>query len=219
MHCLEVVAQQRPDAAYPPTLIVSSGRPKRHPNALVAVMTLLVLLAALTQGHVRLNYIDGSDNAIRNANSATGNGRGSVGGACGGQDIWGANGNSVGKDGQEFTLNIQYAAGHNGAFAMAYSCAGTSQNDLAVRRIHGREAAGIPTQSAAAAGRGESGGASGRVGSHGDYVVATPIPPSRRIWCSCRMHRVTACPIRRQPQNEYCHSPYVSPHCRRARPS
>ena len=40
----------------------------------------LALLLAAAEGHVRLNYIDGSDQPIRNANSATGNGRASVAG-------------------------------------------------------------------------------------------------------------------------------------------
>ena len=40
----------------------------------------LVLLLAASEGHVRLNYIDGSDLAIRNAGTATGNGRASVAG-------------------------------------------------------------------------------------------------------------------------------------------
>ena len=40
----------------------------------------LALLLVAAEGHVRLNYIDGSDQPIRNANSATGNGRASVAG-------------------------------------------------------------------------------------------------------------------------------------------
>ena len=44
-----------------------------------SVMSLALLLVA-AEGHVRLNYIDGSDQPIRNANSATGNGRASVAG-------------------------------------------------------------------------------------------------------------------------------------------
>ena len=40
----------------------------------------LVLLLAASEGHVRLNYIDGSDLPIRNAGTATGNGRASVAG-------------------------------------------------------------------------------------------------------------------------------------------
>ena len=42
--------------------------------------SLLLLLAAPSEGHVRLNYIDGSDLPIRNAGTATGNGRASVAG-------------------------------------------------------------------------------------------------------------------------------------------
>ena len=43
----------------------------------------LALLLAAAEGHVRLNYMDGSDGSprpIRNANSETGNGRASVAG-------------------------------------------------------------------------------------------------------------------------------------------
>ena len=43
------------------------------------VMSLVLLLAA-SEGHVRMNYIDGSDLPIRNANTADGNGRVSVAG-------------------------------------------------------------------------------------------------------------------------------------------
>ena len=47
---------------------------------LMKAWSLLLLLAAPIEAHVRLNYIDGSDQPIRNANSATGNGRASVAG-------------------------------------------------------------------------------------------------------------------------------------------
>ena len=30
----------------------------------------------------------------------------------------------------EITMNLQYAAGHTGTFEMAYSCGGTTENDL-----------------------------------------------------------------------------------------
>jgi len=90
----------------------------------------LVLLLAASEGHVRLNYIDGSDMPIRNAGTATGNGRASVAGACGGENQWGTNGNAVGQDGMEITMNLQYAAGHTGTFEMAYSCGGTTEDDL-----------------------------------------------------------------------------------------
>ena len=63
-------------------------------------------------------------------------------GPCGGEDAWGTNGNAVGQDGMEFTMNLQYAAGHTGTFEMAYSCGDTSENGLAaVRCSHCRTAA------------------------------------------------------------------------------
>jgi len=90
----------------------------------------LVLLLAASEGHVRLNYIDGSDLPIRNAGTATGNGRASVAGPCGGENAWGTNGNGVMQDGAEITMNLQYAAGHTGDFRMAYSCGATTENDM-----------------------------------------------------------------------------------------
>ena len=37
----------------------------------------------------------------------------------------------------EITMNLQYAAGHTGTFEMAYSCGGTTEDDLSkVRRMH-----------------------------------------------------------------------------------
>ena len=45
-------------------------------------------------------------------------------------NAWGTNGNAVGEDGMQITMNLQYAAGHTGDFQMAYSCAGTTENDL-----------------------------------------------------------------------------------------
>ena len=51
-------------------------------------------------------------------------------GPCGGENAWGTNGNGVMQDGAEITMNLQYAAGHTGDFQMAYSCAGTTENDL-----------------------------------------------------------------------------------------
>ena len=62
-------------------------------------------------------------------------------GPCGGEDAWGTNGNAVGQDGMEITMNLQYAAGHTGTFEMAYSCGDTSENGLAaVRCSHCRTA-------------------------------------------------------------------------------
>ena len=62
-------------------------------------------------------------------------------GPCGGENGWGTNGNAVGQDGMEITMNLQYAAGHTGTFEMAYSCGDTSENGLAaVRCSHCRTA-------------------------------------------------------------------------------
>ena len=39
----------------------------------------------------------------------------------------------------QITMNLQYAAGHTGTFEMAYSCGGTTEDDLSkVRRMHSR---------------------------------------------------------------------------------
>jgi len=95
---------------------------------------LAALISLASTSHVAMRYVDGQPGPIRNAGSATGNGRGSVAGACGGNAAFGANGVGTVTDGQEVTLNINYAAGHNSPnnrFRMAYSCAGTGQNDLA----------------------------------------------------------------------------------------
>jgi len=95
-------------------------------------MSALISLTAF--GHVSLKFIDGlSPGPVRNANSATGDGRASVNGACGGQNTWGSNGQANGVDGQEVTMNINYAAGHasnQNVFSMAYSCTDTSGNGL-----------------------------------------------------------------------------------------
>ena len=45
-------------------------------------------------------------------------------------NAWGTNGNAMGEDGMQITMNLQYAAGHTGSFEMAYSCGGTTQDDL-----------------------------------------------------------------------------------------
>jgi len=92
----------------------------------------MLLLLGSAHAHVRLNYINGSDHPIRNANSATGNGRASVAGPCGGEDAWGTNGHSIGQDGMDITLSLSYAAGHTGTFEMAFACgANTTENALA----------------------------------------------------------------------------------------
>ena len=72
-------------------------------------------------------------------------------GACGGENQWGTNGNAVGQDGMQITMNLQYAAGHTGTFEMAYSCGGTTEDDLsAVRRSYWRAACCVSTRSGGA---------------------------------------------------------------------
>ena len=112
------------------------------------VSTLLVAAS----GGVQLIYQDGQPSGIRNAAVATGNGRVSVAGPCGGVETYGANGVGYGKrsntvtrpciltargvgimrcandvrrillDGSTVTLAARYTAGHTGAFRMAYAC-------------------------------------------------------------------------------------------------
>ena len=92
---------------------------------------MLSLFSAATNGHVRMLYTDMS---IRNANSATADGQGSVNGACGSNAAWGSNGQGVIQDGARVSLKINYAAGHNSPqnrFRMAMSCGATTPNDLA----------------------------------------------------------------------------------------
>ena len=51
----------------------------------------------------------------------------------------------------EITMNLQYAAGHTGTFEMAYSCGGTTEDDLsAVSRSYWRAACCVSTRSGGA---------------------------------------------------------------------
>ena len=51
-------------------------------------------------------------------------------------------------------MNLQYAAGHNGDFRMAFACGGTTQNDLsAVRCSPGRARPGNPQRRGRGVGR------------------------------------------------------------------
>ena len=95
-----------------------------------------IVLPALL-GHVRMLYMDGvTPGPIRNAGSATGDGRGSVAGACGGGGLaFGANGIGTVTDGQQVTLNINYAAGHasaQNAFRFVLACSAGTTPDAAV---------------------------------------------------------------------------------------
>ena len=84
--------------------------------------------------HVSMIYLPGQPGSIRNAGSATGNGRASVAGACGGQNTFGVNGVGTAVDGERVTLGINYAAGHRSAanaFRFAFACGTTTQAALA----------------------------------------------------------------------------------------
>eukprot|EP00964_Phaeocystis_antarctica_P066238 scaffold40010_cov58-Phaeocystis_antarctica.AAC.3 len=50
----------------------------------------------------------------------------------------------MGEDGMQITMNLQYAAGHTGTFEMAYSCGGTTEDDLKAVRCS-RLATLLPT--------------------------------------------------------------------------
>ena len=94
-------------------------------------MSAMILWASSASGHVSMAYTEGF--SVRNANSPTGDGRHHVGNACGNVNDWGANGNSIGLDGMDIELNINYAAGHdspNNVFEMAYSCDDTTGNAM-----------------------------------------------------------------------------------------
>jgi len=87
----------------------------------VRCATMLSLLVG-TSAHVSMVYLDGQVGSIRNANSATGNGGASVNSPCGGATTFGSNGIGLAQDGETVTLSMRYAAGHNGAFRMAFAC-------------------------------------------------------------------------------------------------
>lgn len=91
---------------------------------------LIVLFITSTHAHVSMVYRADQPAAIRNANSATGNGRASVSSPCGGATTFGSNGIGTAQDGQSVTLDMRYAAGHNGYFRMAYACDTTGTGTL-----------------------------------------------------------------------------------------
>ena len=67
-------------------------------------------------------------------------------------------------DGMSFTMNLQYAAGHTGTFEMAYSCAGTTENDMANVRCSHWASGLLPSTRNVGAGVGGWGGVRGRGG-------------------------------------------------------
>ena len=91
---------------------------------------MLAALLAAADAHVSMVYKAGQIGPIRNANAADGNGQASVSTPCGGEKNRGANGVGQAQDGDTVTLSMRYAAGHNGAFRMAFSCAGGDGSEL-----------------------------------------------------------------------------------------
>jgi len=89
-----------------------------------------LLLLASAHAHVSMVYLADQPASIRNADSATGNGRASVNCYCGGVTTFGSNGIGIAQDGQIVTLGMRYSAGHNGAFRMAYACDTTRTSSL-----------------------------------------------------------------------------------------
>lgn len=127
-------------------------------------MKLLLLVPLAIDAHVSMRYTEGQVGPIRNARTATGNGAASVNGACGNNAAFGANGVGIAKDGDTVTLDINYAAGHNGGFRMAYSCGDTSPAGLTAN------SAGLTT----AAGQGSCSGTSN--GAPATYNDQTGVP-------------------------------------------
>jgi len=121
----------------------------------------LVLMFAGATAHVSMMYIDGQPGAIRNANSPTGNGAASVSTPCGGANTYGSNGVGIAQDGDTVTLSMRYAAGHNGAFRMAFACGGGDGSELepAAATLTAADNACTVTGAASAYGAGDSGGA------------------------------------------------------------
>lgn len=93
-------------------------------------MITATLIPAMALGHVKLFFdvSQGSDEnpmAIRNANTATGDGSMSVGGPCGGAAAFGANGVHATESGRRIAMRINYNGGHrspNNEFHVIYAC-------------------------------------------------------------------------------------------------
>lgn len=141
----------------------------------------LVVLTWVGSGyaHVAMTYVEGSNLAIRNAGSATGDGRGSVANACGGNAAFGANGVGQIKDGDQVTLAINYAAGHqsnNNAFSMRYACGDGSAASVEAAAAKVPAADCTATAAGAAADYGANGVAAPKAIVPGGYTVTCTLP-------------------------------------------
>jgi len=152
---------------------------------------LLAILTAASHAHVAMRFIAGQPGPIRNAGSASGNGRGSVAGACGGGTLaFGANGIGQVTDGQQVTLNINYAAGHRSnqnAFRFVYACGDTSQNGVENSgTVLTAAANGCTAQvsGAAAPYTGTSGVAAPNAIVDGGYTITCTLPSTTQAQCT-----------------------------------
>lgn len=127
----------------------------------MAFTTAMLSLFAGASAHVSMVYLDGQPGSIRNANSATGNGGASVNTPCGGATTFGSNGVGLAQDGDTVQLSMRYAAGHNGAFRMAFACGAGDGSALEADAVAltAADNACTVTGAASAYGAGDGGGA------------------------------------------------------------
>jgi hypothetical protein len=150
-------------------------------------LIMLLLLCTPLLGHVSMKYVEGSDLAIRSANSATGDGRANVQNACGGNAAPGANGKGTIKDGDEVTLAINYAAGHQSAqnaFSMRFACGDGSAGSV--------EAASAKLTAAANNCKGTASGAAATYGANGIPAPKAIVPGGYTVTCTLPKQEVTA---------------------------
>ena len=148
---------------------------------------MLLLLSTPLFGHVSMTYVEGSDLAIRSANSKTGDGRANVANACGGNAAPGVNGRGTIKDGDEVTLAINYAAGHQSAqnaFSMRYACGDGSAGSV--------EAASAKLTAAANNCKGTAAGAATAYGANGIPAPKAIVPGGYTVTCTLPKQDVAA---------------------------
>ena len=121
------------------------------------VVASIGLLLGAAEAHVSMVYKDGQVGSIRNANNPTGNGQASVQTNCGGATQFGSNGVGTLQDGATVTYSMRYAAGHNGAFRMAYAC--NTQDGTQLEADAARLTDCTVTGAGGAYGAGQAGGA------------------------------------------------------------
>lgn len=103
-------------------------------------------------------YQEGQVGPIRAADGPTSNSPASVQTPCGGEAQYGANGQGTVQDESQVSLVMRYAAGHNGAFRMAFACGG-ADIEAAASTLTADAHACTATGAGGAYGSGQSGGA------------------------------------------------------------